>query len=536
MSIKIEVDHMPVVSYVNAAGRLSFIQQIRLSDSSEETYSGIRVEFEIHSLGAKLSETQEISYAQFAKKLEISEPQTKFDLNNLYQVSDQQPGEVKVRVIQGEELLAEHRSDVQVLSVNSWVGESPFQQSTKALAAFVQPQHPSLNKVRKIAADIMENSGVEPMLSGYQDTSDHIRAMVKACYEAMQSLDLTYIDPPASWDLEANGGVGQRIRGPEQVVEHREGTCLDTTVVFAALLESVGLHPIVFLIPGHAFVGYWLKGQGQKMSLNIGAFFDIFDAQNLFDGADKVIEVVETTTLCNKSVSYEKATTIALSEMLSSETGYNRQFAGACNVVGARTAVAKIDALPARIVQADGTIEIIEYTPKTTTIAEISETLQRDKKTTTTVETIGKGVPPMVKRWLDELLDLSLRNPLLNFRWGPSTVPLLSTDGLPNTIEDLLQDGETLNLAPLADEISDFKGWRGTVDKPGLKSQLVGQLGARVVITNLRKGPYEKSLRTMVSSAKSIREETGSNGLFLALGMLAWNPGGKEVEVTSPLI
>ena len=536
MSIQIEVDHMAVVSYVNAAGRLPFIQQIRLRDDSGKTYSGIQVEYEVSTLGASLSETHTIPFGQFAQRLEISEPETKFDLTSLYQVTDQQPGELKVRVVQGEEVLSEFKSDLQVLSVNSWVGESPMEQSTKALAAFVQPQHPSLNKVRKIAASIMESSGVTPNLSGYQGSADHVRSMVKACYEAMQSLDLTYIDPPASWDLKGGGGIAQRIRGPEQVIEQREGTCLDTTVVFAALLESVGVNPIVFLIPGHAFVGYWQKGQGHNVSLAIGPYFDIFEAQNLFDGPDKMIEVIETTTLCNKAVDYEKATQYALKAMLSNDTGSDRERAGACNVVGARLGVSRINALPARIVKPDGEVEIVEYTPKTTTIADISETLETARSSKATVETIDKNVPPMVKRWLDELLDLSLRNPLLNFRFGPSTVPLLSSAGLPNTIEDLLQAGQTLKLAPLADGISNFKGWRGTVDSPELQSQLVEQLGARIVITNLRKDSYEKNLKTMVSSAKSVREETGSNGLFLALGVLAWKPSGKEVEVTSPLI
>lgn len=535
MSIQIEVDHMAVVSYVNAAGRLPFIQQIRLRDDSGKTYSGIQVEFEVSSLGTALAETHKIPFGQFAQRLEISEPETTFDLTNLYQVTDQQPGELKVRVVQGEETLAEHKSDVQILSVNSWVGESPMEQSTKALAAFVQPQHPALNKVRKLTAEIMEKSGMDPALSGYQQGPEHIRGMVKAAFEAMQSLGLTYVNPPASWDLKGNGGDAQRIRGPEQVIGMAEGTCLDTTVVFAALLESIGLNPIVFLIPGHAFVGYWQK-EAQALSLQIGQYFDIYDAQNLFDGESKSIEVVETTDLCDKSVDFDTACKNAIARMLQPKTGINREVSGACNVVGGRFEAPKILPLPAQAKKPDGSVETVEYTPTTTTLADITENLSTARSSKTKVETITKNVPPMVKRWLDELLDLSLRNPLLNFRWGPSSVPILSTEGLPNSIEDIIQAGQTLALAPMRDEVKNPKGWRGTVDNPELKKQLIERLAARVLLTNLRESAFDKGLRTMVSSAKSLKEETGSNGLFLALGVLAWTPSGKETEITSPLI
>lgn len=535
MSIQIEVDHMAVISYVNAAGRLPFIDLIRLSDDSGKTYSGIEVEFEVSSLGTPITETHKLPFGQFAQRLEIREPETKFDLTNLYQVTDQQPGELKVRVVQGDGILAEHKSEIQVLSVNSWVGESPMEQSTKALAAFVQPQHPSLNKVRKLTAEILEKAGFEPALSGYQQGAEQIRAMVKAAFEAMQSLGLTYVDPPASWDLKGGGGDAQRIRGPEQVIEMREGTCLDTTVVFAALLESIGLNPIVFLIPGHAFVGYWQKG-AMALSLQIGQYFDISDAQNLFDGENKSIEVVETTDLCKTGVDFETACRNAKARMLTPRAEDMRADSGACNVVGGRFAEPKILPLPAQSKKPDGSIETVNYTPPTTTLADISENLSTARASSTKVETITKKVPPMVKRWLDELLDLSLRNPLINFRWGPSSVPILSTEGLPNSIEDIVQAGQTLSLSPMGNEFRNAKGWRGTIDIPGLQKLLVDKLGAYILMTNLRDTAFEKGLRTMVSTAKSLKEETGSNGLFLALGVLAWTPSGKETEVTSPLI
>ncbi|HCW72634.1 MAG TPA: hypothetical protein DHM90_01280, partial [Clostridiaceae bacterium] len=63
---------------------------------------------------------------------------------------------------------------------------------------------------------------------------------------------ITYIGPPASF---VEGG--QRIRLSSEVLEKKMGTCLDLTLLFASCLEAVSLHPLVILIKGHSFLGFW---------------------------------------------------------------------------------------------------------------------------------------------------------------------------------------------------------------------------------------------------------------------------------------
>ena len=38
----------------------------------------------------------------------------------------------------------------------------------------------------------------------------------------------------------------------------RFATCLDTALLFAAAIEQMGLHPLIVLVKGHAFAGFWL--------------------------------------------------------------------------------------------------------------------------------------------------------------------------------------------------------------------------------------------------------------------------------------
>ena len=52
-----------------------------------------------------------------------------------------------------------------------------------------------------------------------------------------------------------------------------------------------------------------------------------------------------------------------------------------------------------------------------------------------------------LERWQKKLLDLSLRNPLLNFRPSQTAIPIICPN--PGLLEDKLAEGKKLNLLPL---------------------------------------------------------------------------------------
>jgi len=80
-----------------------------------------------------------------------------------------------------------------------------------------------------------------------------VDAQVQALWNALlHDLPLSYINPPPTYT-----GSSQRLRTPSQVLEGKRGTCIDLALLFAACLEYIGIFPVVFLIKGHAFPGYW---------------------------------------------------------------------------------------------------------------------------------------------------------------------------------------------------------------------------------------------------------------------------------------
>jgi hypothetical protein len=79
----------------------------------------------------------------------------------------------------------------------------------------------------------------------------HVRQQVKAIYNALQTRGITYASNPISFPTGS-----QRIRYPAASLKEKSANCIDGTVLMAAAMEYIGLHPLIVVVPGHAFVGW----------------------------------------------------------------------------------------------------------------------------------------------------------------------------------------------------------------------------------------------------------------------------------------
>ena len=106
-----------------------------------------------------------------------------------------------------------------------------------------------------------------------------------------------------------------------------------------------------------------------------------------------------------------------------------------------------------------------------------------------------------VRRWTQKLLDLSLRNRLLNVRDGKQFIPLFCRDVC--TLEDRLAESETVQLE------------QGDPEDVFLASTLTVE-------------ETRKRLTALYRQAKTDLEEGGVNTLFLAVGFLKWRPTPRD--------
>jgi hypothetical protein len=137
------------------------------------------------------------------------------------------------------------------------------------LPSFVLPRDPAVARVIDAAQAILCALADDPAagFDGYQSIDDaaatdderyaSVDKQVQSIWHALMTASgLGYINPPPSY-----GRTTQRLRTPSQVMTERRGTCIDLALLFAACLEYIDIYPVIFLLSGHAFTGYW-RGPG----------------------------------------------------------------------------------------------------------------------------------------------------------------------------------------------------------------------------------------------------------------------------------
>lgn len=533
----------PVLYYSNVFGGASPIHRIHLENNTGSPIDDIFIRLEVTSLGQKLAHTWERHISKITSQpIDFHDVELIWESGTFLDVIDSQPALASIVVRNAEGLeLGKHEVSLDVASANSWYAYGP--ESFATVGAHVRPNDPRLRQILDSAVAKLGEKGHATVLSGYQQPESHVDEMAEAIYDAVVDLKLTYGNPPASWDIR-----GQRIRTTEQILEERVGTCLDTAILFAALLENIGLYPVIALVPEHAFVGYISAKIGVDTPGPVGAhIYPIKDVANLVDLGD--IKLFETTTVCvsEKPISFTEALLLGKKHItgkhaLSADGASHSSLVNIC--VGRRLSHGRVLSMPIRVVRPDGAVEIIEYRPEEFSINQLIEQLSGGLTSNPSpANTTDMAVPFRLRRWLDDLLDLSLRNPLINFRPSRTNLPLVTVPESLGLIEDLLAKDVTFNVGPLPfsfegarDDDSDFANDRGQIlEHPKLEGHVAEGIFQKQLFSRFGLERTITALRKLANESKTFQEETGTNGLFLALGSLVWVPEGKK-EIRSPLI
>ena len=297
------------------------------------------------------------------------------------------------------------------------------------MASFVRPNHPEVATIAREAADILARNTGDASFDAYQRAAagagaDRADDTVSAIFRALQSRNIVYSEPPPGWDYTH---VGQRIRDHGDVARAGEGTCLDTTVLMAAVMEQVGILPVLVMIKGHILVGYWRQEPapgkaGQPPQWYPGQPFvtDKSVAANLL--ADGFLGVIETTavTASNNATPHEARTSAV--EALVKARNDEDDWLELIDVVAARRA--GVSPLPAVTERPDGVVEVVEYRPggRAEVPKEEVESARRRQV---------DEHPARYRTWKSSLFTLNANNALLNLGSSARVQPLVvPADGL----------------------------------------------------------------------------------------------------------
>ncbi|WP_460434770.1 DUF4011 domain-containing protein [Angustibacter speluncae] len=509
----IALSGLPVVSYAMAHNRIPVVDEVAVT--SDRDAEGAVLEFAVVDAEGVLSSTcTHVVDLAAGDRTVVADVRLTLDPAQMLQVEEQRPGRVTATLRLGDEKLATASSDVRVLAARQWLAEPP-ELSMEMLAAFVMPHDPAVGPLLDEVAALLHDRTGSASLQGYQSGPERVDDVVRAVFDAARARGIRYAEPPASW-----GDVGQRVRTPTQVLDERVGTCLDTVVALAAVLEQCGIRPLLWMVRGHAFLGYWRE----ETSLGNIVLTDVAPVVNLLDlGAIRLVEttmVTSTDTAHDVDASHRSAYTRWL-------TGDLDEVLGVVDVFTARRN--DVLPLPARGRTPSGEVQVVTYQAATHSSAPraADDPAPRERAT-------SSPAPPRVARWKNALLDLSLRNRLINFT-DRSAVTLTVPDARSATLPTLLGRGRPLHLYP-SDALDDVHLARGVTNARQLPPDLLAQTldDREAVWTDVTGAAYPTLMRALAHRARTAQEETGANNLYLALGSLVWDWDGRTLR--SPVV
>lgn len=119
-------------------------------------------------------------------------------------------------------------------------------------AAYVNEDHPY---IEQILSEIL-SQGIVNRITGYQNGAKTAREQAFAVWYYALNRGIAYSSISCTSNPSTSTNV-QHIRFFDQVYNSRQANCIDACVFFASILRKIGLRPLIFVEPCHAYLGYY---------------------------------------------------------------------------------------------------------------------------------------------------------------------------------------------------------------------------------------------------------------------------------------
>lgn len=515
--LTVSISQIPLVSFALVQNNVAIVRSVEVKNNTGTNLSGlkVRISFDPEFADTVIEHIVSLPAGEVWRK-----PDIRPSLNASYicNLTEKITAKTKVEVLSRDgEVLAETRKELSVLDYCQYWGNSFMSQY---LAAFVTPRHIALDPVIRRASEILSSWTGSSSLSAYtRDVPSRPKMIIGAVYEAIAEQHITYCYPTMTLAKH-----GQKIRTCEELLSEergKRGCCLDMALLFCSCLEAVGMHPLIILQDDHAFAGCWLVNEMFTDCINDDP---TVITKRTAEGINEIILVETTGANEGSNISFDKAVAAANDKIKDIE-----KFSFVLDVARAR--LAGVQPVPQRIyngheyeVENPAPERKLHFSPDG-----VSETFSFRK---------DENEPDRFDLWERRLLDLSLRNNLLNIRFTKNTLRIMSPslEGLVR----LLYKNREIHIADRPDD------WKSPADSKDLgerisdKDPILNLLHKELENDRLRSYQDQKTLyRTLTGLYRSSRlsiEESGANTLFLALGFLKWAEPGTNARHFAPIV
>ncbi len=421
----------------------------------------------------------------------------------LNKLSDTEKANFNIEVIENDAAIIKESIAINVYPLEYFGG---FQILPELIAAYITPNHPFIYHIKRKAVEILEKQGLKTAFEGYQSNdTERVLQMMSAIYSAIQGEEIVYSSLPPGYEE-----MGQRLRLLNTIRKEKFGNCIDISLLFAACLEAVDLNPILIIVRGHAFIGCWLQDEKFSEAINDDK---TAITKRLSKGIREMVAVEATSVCKGNKIKFSDALNAGEAQLVQKE-----DFLLSVDIKRARTL--RIRPLPL-LTNGTGT-QLDEEAIKQTETAAMEN---RFEIGTIYQDELLQGKHPKTKQkiWERKLLDLSLRNNLLNLHFTRNMLQLVDIDI--NHLEDTLSDGKSFSIMPNpnAEVLRKYNFFSQPLHHSSPLYQLANdELKHNRLLTHYHQQDLDNILVYIHKNAKQAIEENGSSTLYLAVGLLKW--------------
>ena len=496
-AVSLNVESLPVINYAMQQNGAAAVRSVAVENKTETA---------IENVDIQITSTPEF-LLPFACHVDILPVNQAVTLSTLKPVlnadylagtTERVTGVLTVSVRSGDTTLASANIETTVLAFDEWHGLGLY---PELLSAFVTPNHPEIARIIARATEYLGQWTGDTAMDAYQSQDpNRVLSQAAAIFTAIKELGIAYSVPPASFEQ-----VGQRVRLCDMVLRQKLGTCLDLTLLYASCLEAVGLHPLLITTTGHIFTGVWLENQMFPECVQDDLSLI---TKRLASGVNEIAVVETTCVTTSKDRSFDDAKTIGEQNLATQRVEY------IIDVHRAR--MSHVLPLPQRVHTDSGWIiehDLSFEADKMTAPRKLDETVYVDPNLQ------DENIPKKVQ-WERKLLDLGMRNNLINLRLTKTQLPILS--GSLDELENGLADGGDFTImARPADMHMDAFSFEA-LHKMGEAGIVQAEFENKRLRSVLTEAELTHTVKGLYRAAKTALEENGANTLYLALGMLRW--------------
>ncbi len=519
--VAVEIEADPTLGYASIQNSVPVLRSLRLTNHTEQSLERLVV---LVTCAPRFAQGVKLQFDQLGpgETRRLSPIDLKPDHSYLSDLQEAVKASIRVSVVQGTDELAHVEQSVNVLAYDQWAGTRAL---PELLAAFCMPNNPAVDVLVGKASKLLRSSHPELSMDGYQSKSrDVVWKQVSALYSAIAAEGLQYSEPPASF-----GSEGQKIRTPDRILDGRVATCLDLAMLFASCLEQAGLHCAILFKEGHAWVGVWLHSACFPDPLTD----DVLSVRKRVDSGEFLaFEATGVAQHHSRRPSLRIASEQGHAHLLEEDS-----FRFAVDIYRAREVQIKPVPSKAAVVkrQEAGDVEeplAIEPTPVLPPL---------DPAFLKPIEIANAETPEgRLANWKSKLLDLTLRNKLLNFKPTKATLQLVAPDLA--ALEDALADGSEFRIKPMptlmegkdprSAQVHAHRGGRAPIDDMAMEA-----LSGKELIAHVAQDALDGHLLAIFSAARTGLEEGGANTLYIALGLLRWTEAERaETSHIAPIL